>query len=895
MDINKELQILFESRTDVYAECWWSIKSKRYAYKSIKKPLTSELIEKHISDPKFDGIGIYPIIADDMTKWIAADFDIHNDKEKEEVEKAMVQIYQIADGIDCSIYKEISKSGNGVHLWIFFSDLVKSWKARKFFMAILESAQASHLSSMDRLFPSQDKIFRDGKKYGNLIHMPFSAKFIKDGTYFEDRDGEKFTNKKDDIELFLEEVIPHTPEYLDAILDSWGLTQEIDQSLEYETDNSNYEYAPDAIVKLMDDPFIRWCRENPKEVDYNAWFAMITNLLPLGEDGIKAIHSISQMDIARYSHKATQEKIIACQGSNPVTYNWIIANTNFKEKEDVPYKSPIVAGIKYSQISSPIKEKMGKYYLLSGKKESEICNFLMIPVAYVSINNTIERLFDFKTQTKIIKNVAITSEMLASVDKFRTSIMSKSHDVLFYGTGNGLLRLVDYLNQTYPSVQKITGKQAIGIHMNRQTGRWVVLTQTSAWDSIGQVDDLVYYNNSHKKEITHASHVKIIEKDILELRDHLFRFNDFPQVAAILGWMFSLVIKQRLYELKGLRFPVLMIHGQAGSGKTETAKHIVKRFFGDIGSMNVIGDLTPFAFLSLTGSSNMFPIYLDEYKPATFSGSKKNMVSQMVRSLYDNSSAMRGQKDLTTVEFPIIAPAVICGETGFNEPALVERSIDVFLSKEDSRPYLESFLALKKLPLSALGNAYLNWTLQLDDNHIIEIYRKEVGDSHDRPAHNIAMVKVGLELLGQFFKSFGVDINVDVAKVKMEEMQIAHQKETGDTASVVDNILAGIFDMVDLGLLDDELISSGHYNGEIGLYIRGIYPQFKKWARETDFEFEIIPHNEFIRQVKKMNYFIDFKNVRFNDKVKKGYVFDQKRLIEKDILNGEIDSGDMPL
>ena len=67
-------------------------------------------------------------------------------------------------------------------------------------MAILESAQASHLSSMDRLFPSQDKIFRDGKKYGNLIHMPFSAKFIKDGTYFEDRDGERFTNKKDDIE-----------------------------------------------------------------------------------------------------------------------------------------------------------------------------------------------------------------------------------------------------------------------------------------------------------------------------------------------------------------------------------------------------------------------------------------------------------------------------------------------------------------------------------------------------------------------------------------------------------------------------------------------------------------------------------------------------------------------
>ena len=38
----KKFRNLFQCRTDVYAECWYNKKAKRYAYKSIKKPLTDK-------------------------------------------------------------------------------------------------------------------------------------------------------------------------------------------------------------------------------------------------------------------------------------------------------------------------------------------------------------------------------------------------------------------------------------------------------------------------------------------------------------------------------------------------------------------------------------------------------------------------------------------------------------------------------------------------------------------------------------------------------------------------------------------------------------------------------------------------------------------------------------
>ncbi len=268
----------------------------------------------------------------------------------------------------------------------------------------------------------------------------------------------------------------------------------------------------------------------------------------------------------------------------------------------------------------------------------------------------------------------------------------------------------------------------------------------------------------------------------------------------------------------------------------------------------------------------------------------------MIRSVYDNTNASRGQKNLTIREYPIIAPTVICGESGFNEPALVERSVDVFMAKEDSEPGINEFKALKTLPLTTLGNSYINWTLRLSDEDIYNTYQKHITGKDDRTSHNIAMMKVGLDLMGQFLNTYGLTPAIEPLKHHMETAQMRDIEENGGVASVVDNILEGIFTMKESGVFKGEVITGGEYEGELRLDIRNIYPQFKKWARETEFDSEVIPRLEFQKQVRKMRYFKDYKAMKFDGINKRCYILDTKSLIKKDIYQSEKDNdNDSPI
>lgn len=861
----KKIYDLFESRRDVYAECYFDSRSKRYAYRSIKKKYTQELLTRHITDANCLGVGIYPLLEGNKTKWISADFDYHSDKEKEETEDALKRMKDFAEEVGIHFYTEVSKSGNGSHVWIFFEEEIDSWKARRFMGGFLLACGADKISSMDRFFPSQDRLYETSKGFGNLIHMPFSAHFIKKGTFFVVNGG-KLRNTKDDIDIFLSEVTLHSLEYVDAVLDKWEMLNSVEASAVYEYDNIEYQYAKDGIVSVLNDQFIKWCKDHPKDVDYNAWIALITNLNPFGSEGQKAIHDISSLDPNRYDAKATKQKILACEGMKPITYNWICKNTNFKEKVNVPYKSPAVAGIKSKSVTSPIYEQHGRYYALGSKKQGdkELSTWTAEPVRIVKIGDNISRVWNIIAEDKVIKDVSFDAGDLSSLPAFKRNIMSLYHKLLWYGNENEITRVLDYLNQHYPKLPSVLGIDMVGMVKNKISGNWMVLTQQNAWDVNGKQGDYIYFNPSVKKEIIYTPESKVTKPQLVNIRKHLFKFNELAVCATIVGWMCSLFVKQRLYESHSVRFPVLMIHGQAGSGKSETARHVIQPFFGDIGSMLRVDDITSFAFTALGSSSNMFPLVYDEYKPALFDNSKIKMISKMIRGLYDNESSMRGQKDLTTREFKIFAPAVVIGESGFEEPALRERSVDVFVSKAEAGKYLNNFLELSKLSLTNLGNSLLNYTLTLTDDAIFEIF-KENCEPAGRVKNNIAMVNTGLALLEKFYKSHGLELPVDTIKQIVRDTQMEAQTISGDTRSAVDNILEGIFVMKQSALINQNSLKINEDLDEVYIHTPTIYPVFKKWARDTSFDGEIISHNEFTKQLRKMPYFIDTKNVRMDD------------------------------
>ncbi|WP_026691482.1 TOTE conflict system archaeo-eukaryotic primase domain-containing protein [Alteribacter aurantiacus] len=163
---------LFKGRTDVFPKRWES-KSGRTGYSPAcdhqwhptlcKKPqikcidckrrkltpMTDKVIFDHLKGERT--IGIYPLLEDDTCYFSAFDFDRRSWKEDVRALLSMCK-----DSVPA--YPEISRSGNGCHVWVFFSEPVLAKTARKLGNNILEQTLSEifqvGLDSFARMFPS---------------------------------------------------------------------------------------------------------------------------------------------------------------------------------------------------------------------------------------------------------------------------------------------------------------------------------------------------------------------------------------------------------------------------------------------------------------------------------------------------------------------------------------------------------------------------------------------------------------------------------------------------------------------------------------------------------------------------------------------------------------------
>ena len=129
-------------------------------------PLTDQVIHDHLSGRHT--IGIYPLLTDDSCRFLSVDFD------GAQWQADTLGFYVSCRETDVPAAIERSRSGNGAHVWIFFSEPVPARLARQLGSALITRTCARQrqlrLDSYDRLFPNQDTMPKGG--FGNLIALP---------------------------------------------------------------------------------------------------------------------------------------------------------------------------------------------------------------------------------------------------------------------------------------------------------------------------------------------------------------------------------------------------------------------------------------------------------------------------------------------------------------------------------------------------------------------------------------------------------------------------------------------------------------------------------------------------------------------------------------------------
>jgi len=150
---------------------------KDFPHKQFSK-LSQQRVNNHLAGKEV--IGLYPLLADNSSWFIVADFDESLTSKRSWIEECRAFI-EMCNQYQFPAYLERSRSGKGGHVWIFFDSNYPAYKSRKIVLHVLEFAGIispfDKSSNYDRLFPNQD--YHSGKGLGNLVALPLQQKALE--------------------------------------------------------------------------------------------------------------------------------------------------------------------------------------------------------------------------------------------------------------------------------------------------------------------------------------------------------------------------------------------------------------------------------------------------------------------------------------------------------------------------------------------------------------------------------------------------------------------------------------------------------------------------------------------------------------------------------------------
>ena len=322
------------------------------------------------------------------------------------------------------------------------------------------------------------------------------------------------------------------------------------------------------------------------------------------------------------------------------------------------------------------------------------------------------------------------------------------------------------------------------------------------------------------------------------------------------------------------------VHGAQGTGKTSTAR-MFKRLCGYKDAKPHSSKEKAFPMLKLLCSTNAIPVFLDEFKAKLLTEDQMNNLIAYMNKAYSGETEVKGQADQTTKDYVISAPLCVMGEWNISVPSVHERIL-VMRFRESVKKDKTMQLAYEnvwKLNLETFMPRYIQFCLQQNVDKLFVAAKKTV-EQHfgakvvaPRIVNNLSVLVLGIELFKLFGKANGVVVPaINIPAILDNQLSEITGSQNGFVRSAVDQLINELSIMAmkekpkDISEIytrfpngSDAKIREGIdykiVSGcSLAINFRKIFPDFKQYARQTNYEGDLLDYISYMRQFEECSY-----------------------------------------
>ena len=508
-------------------------------------------------------------------------------------------------------------------------------------------------------------------------------------------------------------------------------------------------------------------------------------------------------------------------------------------------------------------EQEGRYYANRAGKVYVITNFVIKPIEMILAEEDTQMTADLVTvRGETFRQSFLTSDF-ANQQKFKNFLNRRTISLGYYGSDGDLELLKGFISEL--AWQKKAGVKALGLH--EHGGRMVFVGSGSAVAAGNTpVNDILQLERYRSIDSAILDCAQVLPEELPAIGDWLMNYNEPAKTISVLAWMAGCFIKEHLRS-RDVKFPHLMLIGEAGSGKSTTVERVVLPVFSRT-KIIAAGQVTAFTLMKDSASSNLIPQALDEFKPSKIDRIRLDTLYNHFRNSYDGHEGVRGRADQSTVSYELLAPLIVAGEESADEAAIRERSIELLFSKKDlkSAEHRKAFQTLSASTslLGSLGRSLLETALHTPPKEAYGWHQEGLGrftkELPSRVVNNLACCYAGLCLLEKLCGEFGFSWEAVFpydreACRKYLEHGVKEYLLDGSTGNK--SVVEQTFEVLSRMGLDPGSEFRITEDGKVlALWLAHVYDRYTKYRKDYAIVGETLSYAQFKRQLQHSDLFL---------------------------------------